>query len=281
MDLLRALVTVADLGGITRAGEALGRSQPAISLQIKRLESLLDTELFRRDGRQLQLTDSGTTLIRYARQILSLNDNAIAQLTQRRVSGSIRLGIPNEFAGSYLPEILGRFAESQPEVTLEVGCELSNRLLARLAKKEFDLVLGLHAERRPAGTDVTWPEEVVWLTSARHASYSKSPLPLIVAPDGCVYRHRMVEALDRAGINWRIAYTSPTLGGIRAGVMAGIGVTAMARRTVPQGLELISAAMASLPRLKPVEAALHFDSATCSPAVLRLVEFMSNPGTPG
>jgi len=245
-------------------------------LQIKRLEHLLDTPLFRREGRQLLLTDGGATLVRYARQILALNDSAITQLRQNRVAGSVRLGIPNEFAGSFLPEILGRFAETHPDVTLEVGCELSNLLLARLTNREFDLVLGLHADGAPRETDVTWPEEVVWLTSVRHASYTKSPLPLIVAPEGCVYRRRMIEALDDAGINWRIAYTSPTLGGIRAGVIAGIGITAMAKRTVPQGLEQITPAIAKLPRLKPVEAALHFDSATSSPAVLRLVEFMAS-----
>lgn len=275
MDLLRTVVAVTDLGGITRAGEVLGRSQPAISLQIKRLEHLLDSQLFLREGRNLVPTDAGATLTRYARQILALNDSAIAQIRQRHVAGSVRLGIPNEFAGSFLPEILGRFADAHPDVTLEVGCELSNLLLARLAKKEFDLVLGLHADGVPKDSDVTWSEDVVWLTSPRHASYTRSPVPLIVAPEGCVYRQRMIEALDGAGINWRIAYTSPTLGGIRAGVIAGIGITAMAKRTVPQGVDQIAPTMAKLPRLNPVEAALHFDSAAASPAVLRLVEFMA------
>ena len=114
-ELLRAFVTVTELQGFTQAGELLGRSQPAISLQIKRLEKLVGRTLFTRAGQQLELTQPGRQLYRYAKQILALNDEAIAQFSETAVSGKIHFGIPSEFATTLLPKILGRFAQAYPQ----------------------------------------------------------------------------------------------------------------------------------------------------------------------
>ena len=97
MDLLRAFVSVAQLNSFTKAGELLGRSQPAISLQIQRLEELADESLLARNGKNLELTEAGESLYDYANQILTLNDLAISQLTKSSITGKIRLGIPSEF----------------------------------------------------------------------------------------------------------------------------------------------------------------------------------------
>ena len=118
-DLLRTFVNVTELGGFSKAGSQIGRSQPAVSLQIKRLEELLDTELLIRNGRQLKMTEKGEMLLSYARQILKLNDQAVSSLTRQKLSGHIRLGIPNEFAISFLPNILGKFSHSHPDISLE------------------------------------------------------------------------------------------------------------------------------------------------------------------
>jgi DNA-binding transcriptional LysR family regulator len=120
MDLLRAFVSVAQLGSFTKAGELLGRSQPAITLKIKRLEELIDENLFRRLGKNMELSESGTALYDYANQILALNDLAISQFSKSAVAGKIRLGIPSEFATVLLPRIVSRFAKAYPNVTLEV-----------------------------------------------------------------------------------------------------------------------------------------------------------------
>lgn len=273
-DLLRTFITVIDSGGFTRAGELLGRSQPAISLQIKRLEGLIGDPLFKRNGRALVATDIGRMVLGYARQILALNDEVMARIDQPKVVGGIRLGIPNEFAGSFLPEILGKFAQAHPEITLEVGCDLSTNLLARLDDGEFDLVFALHDTPPDGNPDQNWPEELVWVGSPHHAAHLKSPLPLIVAPLGCIYRKRIIETLDQVGKPWRIAYSSPSFGGINAGVQAGLGVTVLARSTVTEGLRVLPEHH-DLPRLGTVRVALHYPDRVVAPALGRLIEFMS------
>ena len=139
MDLLRAFVSVAQLNSFTKAGELLGRSQPAISLQIQRLEELADESLLARNGKNLELTEAGESLYDYANQILTLNDLAISQLTKSSIAGKIRLGIPSEFATVLLPKIVSRFAKAYPNVTLEVNCELSKHLLSKEGKASHDL----------------------------------------------------------------------------------------------------------------------------------------------
>ncbi|WP_018149848.1 LysR substrate-binding domain-containing protein [Leeia oryzae] len=273
-DLLRTFVTVIDQGGFSNAGDLLGRSQPAISLQIKRLEELVNVSLFQRTSRSFQLSEEGQVLLAYARSILNLNDEVLARLSKVSLSGVVRLGVPNEFADSFLPDILGKFSQSYPDVTLEVGCELSTHLLAKLDKGEYDLVFGLHATRKVKTTNEGWSEELVWVGSPQHAVYSKSPLPLIVAPIGCVYRQRILETLEQLGRPWRIAYTSPSFGGIKAGVLAGLGVTVLARSAVPDGLRILGAAE-KMPKLPDIRVHLHYDQGKVNGAVLGLIDFMS------
>lgn len=272
-DLLRTFVTVVDRGGFTAAGEALGRSQPAVSLQIRRLEELVGVDLLTRGGRSPQLTDAGRTLCDYARQMLGLNDEVIARLRRRSVAGCVRLGVPNEFADSFLPDILGRFATSYPDVTLEVGCDLSTHLVAALARGRFDVVFGLHASP-PAETGPSWREELVWVGSPQHQPQTRQPLPLIVAPEGCVYRRRILDTLGALHRPWRIAYTSPSFGGIKAGVLAGLGVTVLARSAVPDNLRVLGSAE-HLPELAQIHVALHYTRQRADEAVLALVEFMA------
>ena len=273
MDLLRTFVTVVDLQGFTRAGSVLGRSQPAVSLQIKRLEQLIRVPLLRRSGKKLLATEEGDTLLRYARQILHLNDETVSLLVRSPVAGNIRLGLPNEFAVSLLPGILGQFSRSHPDVTLEVTCELSTQLLEWQRQKEFDLVMAIH--HRPVDRSIRiWTEDLVWVAAPGYRLRQNETLPLVVAKQGCVYRNRIIETLNSAEIPWRIVYTSTSYGGIHAAVLAGLGITVLARSTVPEGLNMLSA-NETLPPLQPAEVALHYDRRVVSDAVGRLVEYVT------
>lgn len=271
-DLLRAFVTVIELGGITRAGELLGRSQPAVSLQIKRLEDLVNMPLFLRENRSLTLTDGGEQLFDYARQILSLNDEAVASLIRPKVKGNVHLGIPNEFAASFLPDILRRFAQSHPEVEVQVTCDLSVNLIARLKQHHFDLILALNPKTEPRHSR-GWMEDVVWVGVPGSTLQGKDTLPLIVAPEGCVYRSRIIRVLNNSSRPWRIAYTSPNFSGIYAGVLSGLGITAVAKSTVPDGLRILGNAE-RLPQLPGVEMSLRYEKSKLSPAAERLVEYI-------
>lgn len=273
MDVLRSFVTVAELRGFTPAGELLGRSQPAISLQIKKLEELVGAILFKRSGQQLELTAAGQRLYDLARKILALNDEALAHFIKPQVSGRIRLGIPSEFATSLLPKIVGRFAQSYPSVTLEVTCDLSKNLLNVKNSPNFDLILALHDDAHARHSDQVKVEELVWVTSLNHQAHQQSIVPLIVAPEGCIYRNRGIQALDKIQQNWRIVYTNPDLTGIQAAIEEGLGVTVLAKSTVPANLHILKPSD-KFPRLGKIGISLSYQQKNANDAIARLVEFI-------
>lgn len=240
MDLLRAFVSVAQLNSFTKAGEILGRSQPAVSLQIQRLEELIDEPLLTRNGKSLDLTDAGESLYDYANQILALNDLAISQITKSTISGRIRLGIPSEFATALLPKIVSRFAKAYPSVTLEVNCELSKKLLSKEGKANHELILALEDNPSKTASDLLKTDDLVWVASRDHNAQKVSIVPLIAAAEGCIYRHRAIKILDHHQQPWQIVYTIPDLTGIQHAIEEGLGVTVLARSTVPENLKILS-----------------------------------------
>lgn len=238
-DVLRAFVTVIEVGGFTQAGEILGRSQPAISLQIKRLEELVDEKLLLRIGSNIELTDAGKTMLSYAKRILALNDEAIASFNTNEMSGIVRLGLPSEFALTLLPKIVSRFCQTYPNVTLEVTSDLSRNLTTDFQKKRFDLVLALHQDPDNAEQELITTDELVWVGSHDALINQDKALPLIAAPDGCIYRNRVIEQLNQQQIPWHIVFTIPDLTGIRTAIEEGLGITALAKSTVPQELKIL------------------------------------------
>ena len=273
-ELLRTFVNVAELGGFSKAGSQIGRSQPAVSLQIKRLEEIIDGELLSRNGRQLELTEKGEILLSYAKQILKLNDQAISSLTQPKVTGHIRLGIPNEFAISFLPGILGKFSNTHPEISLEVTCDLTTNLMQMLEDKNLDMVVAIHKPNDTQDNNKqSWNEELVWVMGDGHTLNRDAPLPLVVAPEGCIYRNTIIHTLNDHHTPWRIVYTSTSYGGIRAAVMAGLGVTALAKSTVPKGLKVIGAGN-GFPPLPATFISLEYDRSSTSQALKHLIDYM-------
>jgi len=239
MDLLRAFVTVVEFNSFTKAGELLGRTQPAISLQISRLEGLLDETLLIRDGKSLTLSGPGENIYDYAKQILSLNDSAVSECTKSSVMGKVRLGIPSEFATILLPKIVGRFAKAYPNVTLEVNCELSKTLLSRTGKAAHDLILALQNDPSEAPDNIVKTDSLVWVSSGDYNSLKPPILPLIVAPEGCIYRQRAIKLLNTIKQPWQIVYNIPDLTGIQYAIQEGLGVTVLAKSTVPSNLKII------------------------------------------
>jgi DNA-binding transcriptional LysR family regulator len=274
MDLLRAFVSVAQLNSFTKAGEILGRSQPAMSLQIQRLEELVDEPLLSRIGKNLELTEAGESLYDYANQILTLNDLAISQLSKSSISGKIRLGIPSEFATVLLPKIVSRFAKAYPNVTLEVNCELSKLLLSKEGKASHDLILALEDKPSAIGSNLVKTDDLVWVASADHNAQKVSTVPLIAAAEGCIYRHRAIRVLDRSRQPWQIVYTNPDLTGIQYAIQEGLGVTVLAKSTVPKNLKVLSPS-ARFPDLGKVGISLICSSRNKkNEAVSLLIEFL-------
>ncbi|MDA9839834.1 LysR substrate-binding domain-containing protein, partial [Porticoccaceae bacterium] len=205
----------------------------------QRLEELVDEPLLNRNGRNLELSDAGNNLYGYANQILSLNDLAISELSKSAVSGKIRLGIPSEFATMLLPKIVSRFASAYPNITLEVNCELSKNLLSKAGKQSHDLILALEDNPSKTWSNLVKTDDLVWVTSADH-SIQKAPIvPLIAAAEGCIYRQRATNLLDQIQQPWQIVYTIPDLGGIQQAIQEGLGVTVLAKSTVPGNLRVL------------------------------------------
>ncbi|WP_317932553.1 LysR family transcriptional regulator [Halioxenophilus sp. WMMB6] len=273
-DLLRTFVTVVDSGGFTAAAQQLGRSQPAISLQLKRLQDLVGQKLLARNGLPIELNSQGQLLYQYAKQILALNDQALAQFETTAIIGKIHFGIPSEFATTLLPKIVGRFVRAYPNITLEVTSALSKELLADQKRGQFDLILALHDDPASAGANLVKEEELVWVGNGRENLEQLPQLPLIVAPDGCVYRGRALRSLQASGQPWRVVYTNPDWSGITAAIDEGLGVTPLAKSTVPENLKILKAGGA-LPELGRVGVSLTRPRGRHTEATQLLADFVS------
>ena len=273
MDVLRAFVTIVEVGGFTQAGEILGRSQPAISLQIKRLEEQLQKPLLVRDGPRIGLTDAGSRLLEYAKKILALNDEAVASFDTNEVSGSIKLGIPSEFALTLLPRIVSRFCNTYPNVTLEVFSDLSRNLSQDLKRNRYDLILKLHDEPNVGDASLIKMDELVWVGSRNTVLNQGRPISLVAAPEGCIYRSRATLRLQVAGQPWHIVYTIPDLTGIASAIDEGLGVTVLARSTVPSGLKILKTGT-GLPELGSIGISLDVALGGRNAASERLIEYL-------
>src|SRR6266404_8737033 len=132
VDQLRTFIAIVETGSFTRAAEVVHKTQSAVSMQMKRLEERLDRPIFARDGRASKLTEDGERLLDYARRIVRLNIEALAAFADSELSGRVRLGVPDDYADRYLPEIMARFSRAYPGAELTVVCEPSVDLVERV-----------------------------------------------------------------------------------------------------------------------------------------------------
>lgn len=241
-DLLRSFVLIAEGGSFTRAAQLVGRTQSAVSMQIRRLEETLGRPLLHRGARGVEPTPHGAWLLDRARRLLAMHDEILASFRSPEVAGSVRLGTPDDYALRWLPGILAAFADSHPAVEVEVVCAPSNELAERLTRGEVDLTL-LSGGNEPPGLQgrTLWRGRLVWIGSARHATHRRSPLPLALAQPRCVWRRAATAALDAAGIAWRTAYVSTSQTGTLAPTLAGLAVTVGMAGPLPPGLRHLGA----------------------------------------
>lgn len=241
-DLLRAFVLIAEGGSVTRAAARVGRTQSAVSMQIKRLEEFLGKPLLVRQGRGLSPTPHGAWLLDRARQVLALNDQIIAGFWEPALVGHVRLGVPDDYALRWLPGILADFAETHPAVEVEVVCFNSEALAGQLDAGLLDLALLTEGHAAPGwvGQEV-WRGPLRWVGSARHGTHRRDPLPLVLAQDGCTWRQAALDALGGAGRAARVTYNSATQAGCFALALAGLGVTVSTTAPLPEGLAWLGA----------------------------------------
>lgn len=270
VDLVRAFVTVVETGNFTRAAALLGRTQPAVSLQIRRLEDQLRSPLVDRKGKGVGLTTEGAALLPQARRLLRLNDEIVSTLGDGDLEGEVRFGAPEDIATMHLPGILGAFARSHPRIKLSVTCDYTANLLDQMSRGTLDLAL---IKREPVGPELgvrVWREPLVWV--ALDASIVEaSPLPLIIAPAPDIYRKRALSALAEAGVAFRASFTSPSLAGQMAALRAGLGVGVLPAAMAPRDLTVLGS---PLPALTDSEIALVSARGAAGPAALLAQEVL-------
>ncbi|HEY6027047.1 MAG TPA: LysR substrate-binding domain-containing protein [Pseudolabrys sp.] len=224
IELLRSFVSVVDAGGFTRAGERVHRTQSTVSQQIRRLEESVGKPLLVRDGKRATPTEEGERLLTYARRILALAQEAQDVVARPVVDGVVRLGLPEDFAAYRLVELLSDYVRGRPTLRLDVRSGLSATLQILLDRGELDVAL-VKRNVGQSGGAMAWPERLQWVTSRKHPiDLTRDPVPIAVAEQGCLYRNRLIHALESAGRTWHVAYTSPNLSGIQAAAAVGLGI---------------------------------------------------------
>jgi len=274
LDTLRTLVTAYDLGGYGQAAKRLGRTPSAVSLQMKKLQEDVGATLFRKDGRNLGLTEIGEIVVRYGRRMLDLNDEVLDTARGASVAGSVRLGVSQDFTETILPQILSRFTKHYPLVQIEVHIDRSSALFRAIENDQLDLALCAGFSTRPS-TRRLGELPLVWIAGPEFNPHREAVLPLVTFEGPCIVRQRMLELLDKAGIAWRIAMISPSLAGLWAGARAGLGVTARANYFLPQNL-LVGSTLFNLPDQGNLPVVLHRRNNDLSPVAERLAEIISD-----
>jgi DNA-binding transcriptional LysR family regulator len=270
LELLRSFVSVVDAGGFTRAGERVHRTQSTVSQQIKRLEEDVGQPLLIRSGKDVTPTEAGERLLAYARRLLAIAEEARDALARPDNEGTVRLGVPEDFAAYRLAKLLAAFSRSHPTLRLDVRADQSANLKRELDRGELDLALFKRAAGEKGGIAV-WPERVHWVTSkSRPRDTTAGSVPLIGFPTGCLYRAGAIHALESAGRSWHMAYTSSNLAGIQAAIAAGMGLSILSEMAIQSDHRVLTAKEGFAP-IDRTEVAL-VAAPDASPATLRLAD---------
>lgn len=241
VDQLRTFMAIAETGSFTRAADVVFKTQSAVSMQMKRLEERIGRPIFARDGRVSKLTEDGERLLDYARRIVKLNVEALAAFDDKELTGRVRLGVPDDYADRYLPEIMARFSRAYPAVELTVLCEPSVDLAKRIEGNDIDLAIVTNCEHiRPA--EIFRRERLLWVTSGRHPTHKEQPLPLALGRPTCAWRKLAIDRLESVNRAWRLLYASSSAGAVAAAVLAGLAVSVLPESGLRPGMRILNPA---------------------------------------
>lgn len=269
-DLLRTFIAVVELGGHSKAGAVLGRSQPAISLQIRRLEELVRAPLLTHEGRAIHPTPAGEALLSYAREMIRINDEAVRYFHRSDMTGVLRIGLPTDYAVAFLQNALTTFLRQNPAVDIEIHCDLSRELHQLLRSDDLDIIVATMPTARMPYLSRAWVEQPIWAVSERLTLTEGKPVPLGAHLEGCDYRARMIDALDGTSRRWRIVYTGPGITGLQNAVLNGLCVTALTQATLLPGMRPLTEDE-GFPKLEPLRIGLFYKHPRLSAAGLQLV----------
>jgi DNA-binding transcriptional LysR family regulator len=272
--LLQTLVAIDRDGSLVKAAQRVGRTQSAVSLQIQRLEETLNVALFDRSGRSLTLTDAGATMLSFAERMLDLNSDAVAAVRGHQVAGHIRLGISVDFEHTWLPKAMARFAKTHPRIQVDILVARNTALENAVANREIDIALIFASQTSIKSTKASKSTLIgsvpmAWIGTADFVRQPDVNLPLLLLDGVCVFRTAALEALEKSNIPWRSAVTSPSLGGLWATALAGMGVIVRSSILMPPGLIDVGAKL-DLPALPNIALRILESEARATPSRITL-----------
>jgi DNA-binding transcriptional LysR family regulator len=239
---LESFIAVAETGSFTKASERINRTQSAVSQQIAKLEANLQKCLFVR-GKNFSLTVDGEIFYGYATQICKLHRQATERFKEPEPIGQVRFGLPEDFASTFLSDILVDFVNIHPQILLNIECDLTLNLFDRFKKNEFDMVLikMCKPEDFPNGLDV-WSENLEWVGNKNYFNSfdNQKEIHLVLSPQPCIYRSRAITALEDQFIKWRLVFSSTSYTSKIAAVKAGLGITVLPKSMIPSSLKLLN-----------------------------------------
>jgi DNA-binding transcriptional LysR family regulator len=271
---LRSLISVVDTGSITETARRLGRTQPAITLQLQRLEEVTGKVLFNHEGRRMQLTPEGDMVLSYAKSILRLHDELLSRLSAPEIHGHVVLGTPDLYAAYMLPSILAVFKQAFPRIQVELRCALSTPTVDRVQKGEVDVALVTRMNDFAGGL-VVRQEPLAWIVGEHSQAQFESPVPLALLPPGNIYRDHAIDQLERSQRKWRIVCVSESVGGLQAAVFAGMAVTVLCRCALVGGMRELDPSEGFLP-LPKIDLLLYKAPGTTSPAANALHDYLAH-----
>jgi len=240
-DLLRTFLAISDAGSFVGGAARIYRSQSAASTQIAKLEALLGADVFERHGRGVRLTATGEKLEPVARGVVRQLDETLAELAGNALTGTLRVGIPDDDGEGRLTRVVADFARTYPGVELSVHCTFSAGFPKALAEGRLDLAVHEVGSVGP-GMEQLSVEPMVWTGSAAHSVHRDEPLPVALFDRDCWWRDVAVSSLRDSGRQYRIVYSSETAVGVAAAIRAGIAVGVLNRSALQGDLITLSPA---------------------------------------
>jgi DNA-binding transcriptional LysR family regulator len=254
LDQLQTFCAIADCGSFTEAARRVNKTQSAVSMQIKRLEERLGHPLLSREGRSVTLTHHGEVLYERARKMLRTNAEILDHFNDGDLAGSIRFGVPDDYAVRLLPVILSSFQRTHPKIAVDVSCMASEQLLQGMKAGRYDLIVFTQGTDQNFG-ELFRTEKMFWVASHGGRALSSEPIAIACGPQCCIWRKDAMEALERKGVDYRVAYTSSNATAISSAVLSDLAIGFLPESALQPGMRVVSEDH-GLPRLGDAQIAL-------------------------
>ncbi|WP_157953609.1 LysR substrate-binding domain-containing protein [Zobellella maritima] len=251
LNLLYTFKTIADCKSLSLAAQRLHKTQAAISIQLKKLEDTVGKRLIERGYHSAELTPDGELLLQYARKLLALSNEALHTLTTEEVCGTVRFGIPDDYASAFLLPVLQQFTRNYPDVRLKIRNDISQNLFSGLDNGELDLALVTQRDT-DVGGEALRREPLRWVAAEGVDITRDAPVPLALYPHGCGYRRHILNALSSAQRDYYIAFECTGVMGVKLAVDSGLAIAATSEPLIQPNWKILDAEEFGLPKLGAV-----------------------------